>query len=455
MFGITDLLISILAFIGAIGILVTFHEFGHFWVARRLGVKVLRFSVGFGKPLCTWRDKYNTEYVIAAIPLGGYVKMLDEREGEVSAEELPHAFNRQSVWRRFAIVLAGPLFNFLFAILVYWFSYMVGVTGVIPNIGDIRPASIAAHSGLVAGQEIVSVDGTPTSTWASVIKQLMRRIGDQDALQIQVKDRDQKLQSYTLNLAGWELKGKKPDPLAALGIEPYHPPTVPLIKEVFEDAPAPRAGVLPGDRILSVNGTPIDTWKAFTDRVRVSAHKLMVIEVQRGNKTETISFTPQEKEAANGEIVGFAGLITKTAEMPKALTRKEHLSAFEALNAALHKTWDYIAISYKVIGKMIVGDVGLHTLSGPLTIAQGAGISAMGGIQYYLGFLALISISLGVLNLLPIPILDGGHLLYYLIEMVIRKPVSENVQLVGFKLGMFFLIFLMTIAFYNDLMRLF
>ncbi len=446
--------ISALAFIIAIGILVTFHEFGHFWVARRLGVKVLRFSVGFGKPLLRWQDKLGTEYVIAAIPLGGYVKMVDEREGPVAKEFLPYAFNKKSVYARFAIVVAGPLFNFIFAVLAYWFMFMIGIAGTIPLIGEVKPNSIAMRAGLMPGEEIVSVDHQVTPTWQQVIKQLMVRIGDKNELEIETKEKSGIVKTHFLHLNEWELKGDRPDLLHGLGIVPYELPIYPRINEVLIDEPAMRAGIKPQDVILAVDDKPINQWKEFTDITTHHIGQALKVTILRDGKELDVVMTPRAKEITNGEIAGFVGLVVKTEKLPDTMLRKERLDPLNAFIAAIQKTRDYIAISFKIIGKMISGDIGLHTLSGPITIAQGAGATIVVGFQYYLSFLALISISLGVLNLLPIPILDGGHLLFYCIEIITRRPVSDRVQVVGFKIGLMLLIFLMAIAFYNDVIRL-
>lgn len=454
MLGLSQFLISIIAFIVAIGILVTIHEFGHFWVARRLGVKVIRFSLGFGKPLWRYYGKDGVEYVISTIPLGGYVSMLGQGEEDIPADQKSVAFNYKPLWARSLIVLAGPLFNFLFAILAYWFIYMIGISGWVPKIGEIKPHSIAAQAGLRAGEEIVSVDNVPTNTWPAVAKQLMNRLGDKEPLEIQTQTYAGK-HAYHLNIEDWVLKGKKPNLLQALGIEPYQPPSPPIIMDLFDDGPGMKAGILKGDRILSVNGKPIETWKDFTQIVRKSVQQPLDIVLKRKDETREVILTPVAKESENGEIVGFAGLIVKLEKMPPELIRHEKLGLFDALGAAFKKTGEYIVISFKIIGKMLTGDIGLYALSGPITIAQGAGQSAVFGFQYFLGFLALISISLGVLNLLPIPLLDGGHLFYYLIEAITGKPVSTQVQLLGLRIGLMLIIFMMSVAFYNDLHRLF
>lgn len=447
------LLINIFAFILAIGILVTFHELGHYSVAKWFGVKVLRFSVGFGKPL--YRVQRNeTEYVLAAIPLGGYVKMLDEREGAVLEDQKPYAFNRQPVWIRFLIVLAGPIANFIFAILAYWVVYMIGITGMVPLIGEIAPHSIAAHAEMSSGEEIVAVNRVPTSTWSQIYKQLTKQIGETGNLEIETK-RSQQIRIYDLDISHWELKSDHPDILHSLGIIAYRPAIMPIVEDIREFEPASEAGVEPGDLIRAVNGKPITDWKQFTDVVTHSIDIPVRLTIDRKGESVEIVFKPRARESDTGEILGFAGLIAKQGEIPKEYLRIERFGPIEALQAGVEKTGEFIYLTFEVLGKMVTGKLGLKTLSGPLTIAQGAGESIAIGWQYYLGYLALISISLGVLNLLPIPILDGGHLLYYTIESVTGRPVSERIQVIGYKIGLMLLIFLMTIAFYNDIARLF
>lgn len=449
----TEFIINVLAFLVAIGILVTFHELGHFWMARWLGVKVLQFSVGFGKPLFK-RKRNDTEYIIAALPIGGYVKMLDEREGEVKEEDLPFAFNRQPLWVRFLIVLAGPVANFIFAIVAYWIIYMVGITGPIPLIGEIAPRSIAAEAGMMEGEEIINVDNVETKTWSQVYKQLMGRIGDSDPLYIETKNKDELTKNYRLDLTKWELKSDHPDLLGSLGITGFYPPIPPRVEDVKMSEPAGKAGVLPGDVITAVNGKPIADWQEFTKIVTRSIDVPVTLTIDRNKEMITVVFRPRARESSTGEMIGFAGLVVKGVDLPKEYTRVERLNPIQAFVAGFDRTGQFIALTFKILGKMLTGELGLKTLSGPITIAQGAGASASGGFTYFLSFLALISISLGVLNLLPIPILDGGHLLYYVVEFVTKKPVSEKIQLIGFKLGLMILMFLMAIAFYNDILRL-
>lgn len=449
-----QILINFFAFIAAIGILVTFHEFGHFWTARRLGVKVLRFSVGFGKALWIWRDKKETEYVIAAIPLGGYVKMLDEREGAVPDSIRHQAFNCQPLWKRFAIVLAGPLFNFIFAIIAYWFVLIIGIEGIAPIVGTVQPSSIAAQAGIQENDEIQSIDGVKTNSWQQVVKELMKHIGRKDTLVIQTKHQDEEI-NHELNLQEWALQEDKPELLASLGLEPYLGPIKPQVHKVMNDEPAEKAGLKENDQILSVNDEPIQEWRDFTKIVARNANNHLNLNVQRGDETIRLVLTPRAKTGYNGTVSGFVGIIVKSEKVPDVLIRKEHHGPWDAFLGAFRKTKEYTLLTFTMLGKLLTGTVGLKTLSGPITIAQGAGASVTVGFQYFLSYLALISISLGVLNLLPIPILDGGHLMYYVIEGLTGRPVSEKIQLLGYKIGLFFLLFIMSVAFFNDIIRLF
>lgn len=449
------ILIAVVAFIIAVGVLVTFHEYGHFWAARRLGVKVLQFSVGFGRKLFSWKDKKGTEYIIAAIPLGGYVKLLDEREDLVKEDELSFAFNRKPVWAKMLVVLAGPIFNFIFAIFAYWIMFMIGLKGAIPLVGYIQPNSIAAQSGIKAGDQIVAVDHVETRTWASVFKRIMPRLGDKDYLNLEVEDASGEIRSLNLNLNQWQVNRESSDLLYSLGIETFQMPMEPIAHSIMPGEPAEEAGFLAGDKIISVNGENIHTWQDFTKILEKNPNIPLNIVVKREAGLKTLVLTPKASKNNRGQLVGFAGIQVKVPQLDEAYTWVDRYNPWDAMTQSVKKTGQFISMSFRLIGKMIVGDVGLHNLSGPLTIAQGAGISFQIGFQQYLNFLALVSISLGVLNLLPIPILDGGHLLYYSIELVTGKPVSVKAQWMGYKIGMMLLIFLTTIAFYNDLMRMF
>lgn len=453
--NIEPFFINLIAFLIAIAVLVTFHEWGHFWVARRLGVRVLLFSLGFGKPLCSFRDRHNTQYVISAIPLGGYVKMLDDRQDAVPEHEKKYAFNRQSVGRRFLIVLAGPLFNFIFAVLAYWVIYMVGISGVIPTVGEIMPDSIAHYAGMHSGEEIVSVNKVPTPTWQAVNKQLLRQYGEAHSFEIQTRSQDQTLHKHLFSPEDWSLKGSKPNLLHALGIKPLTYPVKPILEAVMYGEPGDKAGLQKGDLIIAINQVPIQEWKAFTDWVSKNPGTPLNLTIRRDKAEKGLILIPRMKEGENGEQLGFAGVMVKPEKPPKAWLRTERFHPLPAFQTALEKTIEYITLTFELLYKMIKGEIGLSALGGPVSIAQGAGMSVLSGFQHYLAFLALISISLGVLNLLPIPMLDGGHLFYYLVEVVIGKPLPDWVQVAGMKVGMFLLILLMSVAFYNDFLRLF
>lgn len=445
--------ISIVAFLFAIGILVVFHEWGHCWVAQKCGVRVLRFSVGFGKPLWRHMAKSGIEYTISAIPLGGYVKMLDEREAEVPESLHSQAFNRKPVWVRFLIVLAGPAFNFLFAILAYWLMLMIGVTSLVARVGEVVPESIAYHAGLHSGEEFVQVDDVPTHTWQQVHRVLLMRLGDIDQLKVVLKEPDGTHQTRFLDLRHWELKGDKPNPLHALGIQPYQPRIPPVVEEIMPDSAAQTAGFQPEDQIIAVEGKPISDWQDFSHIVVNRPNQPTQITLLRHGEPQTLTVTPRLKVADTGESIGFVGLIVKVPAMPADLLVKDRMGPFSAAKAAIEKTQQNTVMTFFLLGKMIVGKLGLRHLSGPISIAEGAGATVVLGLPEFLSFLALISISLGVLNLLPIPVLDGGHLLFYLIEGVTGRPVPEKIQVWGFKVGFMLLIFLMVVAFYNDLVR--
>ena len=455
MFDIFQILISLFAFLLAIGILVAFHEYGHFWMARKLGVQVLRFSVGLGKPLWRKQLKSGTEFVLAAIPLGGYVKMLDGNEQPLTDAQKPYAFNEQSVYKRFAIVLAGPVFNFIFAILAYWLIFTVGVEQKIPIIGTVTPQSIAADAGLETGQEIVKVGEQQTRNWSAVVREIVPYIGEEGTLDITTYQ-DGQSTLHQLDLSSWEIEGRQADLFESLGLKPFYPPLEPIIDKVLDSEPAQIAGFEPGDKVLAVNDEPLEDWNVFVEKIYANALKPMLVTVLRDGQLLNLEVTPRVRSYLNDPDKGYLGL---TVKIPKKLSRQdirvERWGVLTSLGMAFEKTWAYIKMTYVVLGKMILGDIGLDNLSGPITIAKGAGASASGGFVYYVGFLAIISISLGVLNLLPIPILDGGHLVYYVVEMITGKPVSLKIQLAGYKFGLFLIIFLMTIAFYNDIIRMF
>ncbi|TWC43189.1 regulator of sigma E protease [Pseudomonas sp. SJZ079] len=438
----------------ALGVLVTFHEFGHFWVARRCGVKVLRFSVGFGTPLLRWHDRQGTEFVIAAIPLGGYVKMLDEREGDVPVEQLDQAFSRKTVGQRIAIVIAGPAANFLLALAFFWLVAMLGSQQIRPVIGAVESASLAAEAGLQAGQEIVAVNGEPTTGWAAVNLQLVRRLGESGTLLVNVRDQGSTLDSpRQIVLNDW-LKGvDEPDPIASLGIRPWRPALVPILAQLDPQGPAHAAGLQVGDRLVALNGQALDDWQQVVDRVRALPGKPVSLTVERAKQMLDVPV----KLAARGEgeaRSGYLGAGVQGGEWPAEMLREVSFGPLEAVAEGFRRTWTMSVLTLDSLKKMLFGELSVKNLSGPITIAKVAGASAESGFGDFLNFLAYLSISLGVLNLLPIPVLDGGHLLFYLIEWARGRPLSERVQGWGMQIGISLVIGVMLLALVNDLSRL-
>ncbi|UUQ66436.1 sigma E protease regulator RseP [Pseudomonas fuscovaginae UPB0736] len=438
----------------ALGVLVTFHEFGHFWVARRCGVKVLRFSVGFGTPLLRWHDRQGTEFVVAAIPLGGYVKMLDEREAPVAPAELDQAFNRKSVRQRIAIVAAGPIANFLLAITFFWVLAMLGSQQVRPVIGAVESGSIAAKAGLVAGQEIVSIDGEPTTGWSAVNLQLVRRLGESGTLRFQVREADSSVDSpRELVLDRWLQGADEPDPIKSLGIRPWRPAVPPLLAELDSKGPAQAAGLKTGDRLVSLNGEAVGDWQQVVDWVRVRPDTKIVLQVERDGAQIDVPVTL----ASRGEgksATGYLGAGVKAADWPPQMLREVSYGPVAAIGEGARRTWTMSVLTLDSLKKMLFGELSVKNLSGPITIAKVAGASAQSGVADFLNFLAYLSISLGVLNLLPIPVLDGGHLLFYLIEWARGRPLSERVQGWGIQIGISLVVGVMLLALVNDLGRL-
>ncbi|MEM7563008.1 MAG: sigma E protease regulator RseP [Pseudomonadota bacterium] len=458
MAGIIDVLYSIAAFIVAIGVLVTIHEFGHYWVARRMGVKVLRFSVGFGKPLWLRRAGTDqTEYVLAAIPLGGYVKMLDEREGDVDAAELDRAFNQKSVWRRFAIVAAGPAFNFLFAIIAYYLIFLVGVSGVKPVIGEINDQSPAYTAGVKQGDTIIAVNGIETMSWERARFTLLDEAVSTDTIVLTLKGSNHQIRDVSIDIGNMAvLQEENIDLVRDLGISSWRPEIPPVIDEVLADGAAQQAGVKAEDTIVSIDGISIRNASQWVDLIRKNPGKSMTLVVLRNGEQQTLELTPRVK-TEKGETFGYIG-VRNRIDIPESVRREmlvtDRFGPIDALLEATEKTWKMTWLTLRVLGKLVVGEASVRNLSGPITIAHYAGLSAKIGIEPFLGFLAIISISLGVLNLLPVPMLDGGHLFYYIIEIFKGSPVSEAFEIAGQKLGIVLLFCLMSIAIYNDLLRL-
>ncbi|KJH83049.1 RIP metalloprotease RseP [Stutzerimonas stutzeri] len=437
----------------ALGVLVTFHEYGHFWVARRCGVKVLRFSVGFGRPLLRWHDRQGTEFVLAAIPLGGYVKMLDEREGDVPPALLEQTFNRKTVKQRFAIVSAGPLANFLLALVFFWALAMLGTEQVRPVVGAVEAGSLAERAGLAAGQEIVEINGKPTSGWAEVNLQLIRRLGESGSLEILVRTDGDRTRRLQLELNDW-LKGvEEPDPIGSLGIRPWRPEIAPVVAQLDPEGPAQAAGVRLADRLVSLDGKPLNEWQQVIDRVKPLAGRSVQLEVERDGQLVDLPLTLAERGEGESRR-GYLGAGVAASEWPADMLRSVRYGPVEAVGEGLRRTWTMSVLTLDSLKKMVFGELSVKNLSGPITIAKVAGASAQSGVGDFLNFLAYLSISLGVLNLLPIPVLDGGHLLFYLVEWVRGRPLSDKVQGWGVQIGISLVVGVMLLALVNDLGRL-
>jgi len=450
-----NLLQTIAAFVVALGVLVIVHEYGHYIVARLCGVKVLRFSIGFGLPL--WKKRFGrdaTEWVVAAVPLGGYVKMLDEREGEVAPQELGRAFNRQGVSRRFAVVIAGPLANFLFAILLYWLLFMHGVQEARPVVAMPQPDSPAASAGFEPGETIRAINGEPVTSWQEVRWRVLQFALERQQVKVEVINRNNQINWRTLDLSTLDAEQLEGDTLALIGLKLYRPEISPVIGQIVSGSVAEQAGLRPGDRILSADGKPIASWDALVEVVRSHPGRALRLTYQRGGERGELALVPQAL-LQNGSTVGRIGAAAKLDQqaMDKLVTVVRY-GAASALAKAAEKTWGTSVFSLRMLARMLIGQISWKNLSGPVTIADYAGQSAQLGLVSYLSFLALISISLGVLNLLPIPLLDGGHLMYYTVEIFKGSPVSERMMDIGQKLGLTLLLVLMAFAFYNDINRL-
>ncbi|EGT0661103.1 sigma E protease regulator RseP [Citrobacter werkmanii] len=448
-----SILWNLAAFIVALGVLITVHEFGHFWVARRCGVRVERFSIGFGKALWRRTDKLGTEYVIALIPLGGYVKMLDERAEPVVPELRHYAFNNKTVGQRAAIIAAGPIANFLFAIFAYWLVFIIGVPGVRPVIGEISPNSIAAQAQIQPGTELKAVDGIETPDWDAVRLQLVAKIGDEHTTLSVAQFGSNQRQDKTLDLRHWAFEPDKQDPVSSLGIRPRGPQIEPVLSEVQVNSAASKAGLQAGDRIVKVNGQPLTQWMTFVTLVRDNPDKPLALDIERQGSSLSLTLTPDSKQV-NGKAEGFAGVVPKIIPLPDEYKTVRQYGPFSAILEASDKTWQLMKLTVSMLGKLITGDVKLNNLSGPISIAQGAGMSAEFGVIYYLMFLALISVNLGIINLFPLPVLDGGHLLFLAIEKLKGGPVSERVQDFSYRIGSILLVLLMGLALFNDFSRL-
>lgn len=443
----------------ALGLLITFHEFGHFWVARRLGVRVLRFSIGFGRPLWSRRGADGVEYAIAAIPLGGYVKMLDEREGEVPVEQLDQAFNRKPLASRIAIVLAGPVFNLVFAVLAFWLMFIVGIPDSRPIIGEV--SGIAASAGLQAGDEIIAVDDVETQTWSHAMLALVTHALDRDRLKLTVSEAGGAQSDHVLDLSQLGDEFSEENTLEAIGLTPWRLVIPPVVGTVSPDSAAAAAGLYPGDRIMLINGEEVPGWSwiGFLVQKLGKENQALVVTVERDGVPVEVQVQPRKEKSgmfSSRLLLGISN-VEPDAEQQAAWDRASILLRYgpvEGLQAAVRETWRLTGATLGLLARMVTGKASVKNLSGPISIAQFANSSASRGLSSFLFFLGAISLSLGILNLLPIPVLDGGHLMFYLIEWAKGSPVSDRAQMAGQYVGLMALAGLMSLAFVNDILRL-
>ncbi|MCJ2377720.1 sigma E protease regulator RseP [Vibrio sp. ZSDZ34] len=450
-----DILWNFASFIVALGILVAVHEYGHFWVARKCGVHVEKFSIGFGRSIWSRVGQDGTEYSVSMIPLGGYVKMLDSRVDDVAEQDMRYTFDKKSLWKRTAIVGAGPAFNFLFAIVAYWLVFLIGIPAVKPVVGEIAPQSIAAEAGLQEGMQITSIAGQSTLDWDSVNLGFVKHIGESQ-MEVTVSSEEQigTDKKLTFDLQNWNFDPELESPMVALGFKPYTPEIKTILDTIADDGAGAAAGLMAGDRIVQINDQEITQWQQVVDVIQVHPEQPITIMVERSGQSLTIVMTPNARQLKNGTTIGFAGIAPQISEWPESYRFELQYGVFESVGKAIDKTGQIISLTISMLKKLIVGDVGLNNLSGPISIAKGAGATADYGLVYFLGFLALISVNLGIINLVPLPMLDGGHLLFFAIEAVIRRPVPEKVQEMGYRIGGAIIFSLMLIAIFNDFTRL-
>jgi len=449
-----DILYSLTGFIIALGILVAVHEFGHFWVARKLGIKVLKFSVGFGKAIWSRTASDGTVYALGAIPLGGYVKMLDEGEGEVAEADLPRAFNRQPLWKRSLVVLAGPMFNFFFAIAAYSLVFAGGVEGLTPVVGKVIEGSVAEADGFRSGDVLLSVDGRSLNTWQEQRLYLFSKALARKTVYYEVETADGRQITRALNLANVPMSKIDARLVAGgIGLIGWYPEVPAVIDQVVSGKPASSAGLQHGDLITAINGEQVLGWNDVVRLISASPGKSLQLSFTRNGISESISITPEVAKEGEQEI-GRIGISVQPIEVPEDRLVNVNYGLMESLYRGTETTWMMSVLTLRMLAKMVTLEISSKNISGPITIAQYAGKSAQVGFTSFILFLAIVSVSLGVLNLLPIPVLDGGHLLYYAVEAITRKPVSEKVMIMGQQVGILLLFLLMSLAVYNDLGRL-
>jgi regulator of sigma E protease len=443
---------NLASFLIALIILIAVHEWGHFWVARRCGVKVLRFSLGFGKVLWGRKGKDGTEYTLSLIPLGGYVKMLDERVEAVPAELKSQAFNNQSIAKRAAIVAAGPLANFVFAVVAFWLVFIIGVPSVKPIIGDVAPSSIAYQAGLRSGMQILQVNDQAVTDWESTSYGFVSAVGKKE-ISLKVESDDGLQQQLSLPLNGWKLSPEEPLPFKQLGFSPVSPLIMLELAQLTPDGAGKKAGLKIGDKILSVNQQLVTDWQQFAQIIQQSPDIELKLRVSRDDKTIDILLTPARKETKD-RVTGFAGLMPVVKPLPEKYLIDIKYGPLAAFPHAIKRMTEVTKLTIDVVGKLVTGAISVDNLSGPVAIAKGAGDSASFGLVYFLSFLGLISVNLGIMNLLPLPVLDGGHLLFFGIEALLRRPVPAKVQDIAYRIGAAALMCLMAIALFNDFTRL-
>ena len=447
-----NVLLSVMGLLVALGILVTVHEYGHFWVARRNGIKVLRFSIGFGRPLYRWYDKQGTEFAIAWIPLGGYVKMLDAREAPVPAAEQHAEFMSKTPMQRIAVASAGPLANFLFAIAAFALLYTIGVQGLMPLVDEPPAETPAASAGFERGDRILGIDGHEVDTWREVNLTLAQRVGDSGDIEFRVA-RDGRERRLTIPVERWLAQESEPNPMANLGLYVQRPEVPAVIGQLVPGEAAEAAGLQVGDQILEVEGQVIENWLDWVEVIQLNGGRPLEIELRRDGERKTLEVTPRIREV-DGETQGFIGAGAARFEWPEDQIVTHRVMPWTAVWWGLRDTWEMVGLSFGMLGKMVTGQVSLEQIGGPISMAQLAGDSVQGGLESFVRYLAFISIALGVMNLLPIPILDGGHILFYSIEWLRGRPLSERMQIIATQVGLMLIIGLMMVAFYNDIGRL-
>jgi regulator of sigma E protease len=445
------MLLSVIGAIAAIVIIVLIHELGHFLVARAFGIRILKFSIGFGRPLWSYKGRSGTQYVLALIPLGGYVKMLGEETD--TDQSSPDSYARQALWKRMFVVSAGPLTNFLLAFGIFWIIALNGVQHVKPVIGQVQAQSLAAKANLKQRDEILAVDNASVHDWQDVMMGLLAAIGRDEPVKLTVKDSSAHVTVKSLSLSAWRLDQREPDLFASLGFAPYMPPVEPRLAQVLPDSPAARAGLSAADIIIRVNQKPVSDWQAVATKISQSPNQLMSFELQRG--LERISITVKlGQQERNGSRMGYLGVMVKAPALPSSMLNVERYSALEAVKPALQRTWLLVEYNAMVLAKMLSAKLSLKTMGGPISIFQAAGQSATAGWIVYFSFIAFISVTVGFINLLPIPGLDGGHLLFQVLELLFRRPVPPRIQQYGLSFGILFVLLLIIHATINDLIRL-